>query len=353
MLSESPLSCGADSDGDGHANSEDNCPTVPNPSQNLVCVPPSAVSVNVSSSLAAVGDTVTFTVTAVGSGSLAVSCSLPDESTATTASFTYVVGSGDAGLVLEVSCVVTSPFGTASGTASLTVKCGPGSQLRQEARLLSERSLLLSRCVDCQPGTYSVTNDAAMCVPCSEGCLECVSTTGVCVTCGPGLTGSGTDTCSPCSPHCTACDPEGCMTCETGYQLTEAGSCESQPEVSCLPGWTPYADVSGLEGNSSCVRLFETPETFSAASAACSAFPTGQLITVLDGLLDGQGLAGLMFELVGPGSAWVGASRSPLAPSRYSGWSWVDGTSSADQIFNCGSAGCGAWAAGEPRWVSV
>jgi len=215
---------------------------------------------------------------------------------------------------------VTSPFGMASGTASLTVKCGPGSQLRQEPRLLSERSLSLSRCVDCQPGTYSVTNDAAMCVPCSEGCLECVSTTGVCVTCGPGLTGSGSDS-----------------------------DCESQPEVSCLPGWTPYADVSGLEGNSSCVRLFETPETFSAASAACSAFPTGQLITVLDG----QGLAGLMFELVGPGSAWVGASRSPLAPSRYSGWSWVDGTSSADQIFNCGSAGCGAWAAGQPRWVSV
>jgi hypothetical protein len=120
------------------------------------------------------------------------------------------------------------------------------------------------------------------------------------------------------------------------------------PSVSCLAGWTPYADVGGLEGQNSCLRLFNVSKSATDAAAACSAFPSGHLVTVLEGL----GLGGFAFAMINEVvSAWVGASHNASAGSRFSGWSWVDGTPSANQIFNCGGPGCGVWAPDEPRQV--
>jgi hypothetical protein len=44
----------------------------------------------------------------------------------------------------------------------------------------------------------------------------------------------------------------------------------------CLPGWTPFGDVKGVERTNSCFMLLQTPLSWSAGNAACGAAAPGR-----------------------------------------------------------------------------
>ena len=143
--------------------------------------------------------------------------------------------------------------------------------------------------------------------------------------------------------------------CETGEVIPTTPSASPIPSVSprpvgpvyCLPGWTAYPDSGELEGSSSCLIVFGTPANYADATSTCAAStPGARLLTVNQGAI-----GNLALQLLGNQSGWVGATHNSSFSDRFTGWSWVDGTPSADMILNCGQQHCGAWGEGQPTYV--
>jgi hypothetical protein len=162
-----------------------------------------------------------------------------------------------------------------------------------------------------------------------------------CVVCGCSDNNGGTE-----AHNADACGQAGSSNgiYDVSGALVQKFVCEKEISTTlCPPGFAFYQD-RGTEGHHSCLFVTNAAASYSAVAALC---PTGTHLLTIGSSSKFAGLEAFAGSITT--SSFVGCSQSSTANLAGTGWSWVDGTP-ADNL-NCGTAGCGVWNTGEPKYA--
>ncbi len=157
-----------------------------------------------------------------------------------------------------------------------------------------------------------------------------------CLTCPAGTySDPGAVSCTPCSPGhnsnpgAAACVLVSCPVISSGL-------------------WTVYNDVSGVEGNGSCVTFLNSTGSHEDAASKCRALGPGVHLVSSRQSAKVSALGTDLLSVV-RAAAPDGAMLALAARKDLGAWIWDDGTSAAN--LGCGSVGCGPWRIEQPRYA--
>ncbi len=198
----------------------------------------------------------------------------------------------------------------ARGLAETLSVCPPVSLSRV---LLTGRGCLFQ--VPCEAGTFFNGSD---CIICPAGTYS-----------DPGAVN-----CTPCSPGHSS-NPGAAACVLVSCPATSSGL------------WMVYNDVSGVEGNGSCVMFLNSTGSFEEAAAKCRDLGSGVHLVSSRQSAKVSALGTDLLSVV-RAAAPDGAILALAARKELGAWIWDDGTSPAN--LGCGSVGCGPWRIEEPRY---